>query len=206
MRKEEGEMAFVLEPLKYEYDALEPIIDKETVEIHHDKHHQGYVTNFNNALIGTGWEDKKIEDILRNLDKIPEDKRTAVKNHGGGHFNHMIYWEVMTPGGAKEPVGKLKKAIENKFGTIEEFKKQFEDKGKSQFGSGWVSLVKKDGELSIANHSNQDTPFSDGYTVVITNDVWEHAYYLKYQNKRPDYLSAWWGIVNWDIAEKRYNK
>lgn len=197
-------MAFILEPLKYINDALEPVIDKETVEIHHDKHHQGYVTNFNNALAGTGWEDRKIEDILRNLDKISADKRTAVKNYGGGHFNHTIYWEVMTPGGAKEPIGNLKKAIEKEFGSFADFKQQFEDKGKGQFGSGWVSLVEKDGELSIVNHLNQDTPFSDGYNIIITNDVWEHAYYLKYQNKRPEYLSAWWELVNWDIAEKRY--
>lgn len=197
-------MAFILEPLKYTNDVLEPVIDKETVAIHHDKHHQGYVTNFNNALAGTGWEDRKIEDILRNLDKISDDKRTAVKNYGGGHFNHTIYWEVMTPGGAKEPIGNLKKAIEKKFGSFADFKQQFEDKGKGQFGSGWVSLVEKDGELSIVNHLNQDTPFSDGYNIVITNDVWEHAYYLKYQNKRPEYLSAWWELVNWDIAEKRY--
>ena len=197
-------MAFILEPLKYANDALEPVIDKETVAIHHDKHHQGYVTNFNSALAGTGWEDRKIEDILRNLDKISADKRTAVKNYGGGHFNHTIYWEVMTPGGAKEPIGNLKKAIEKKFGSFADFKQQFEDKGKGQFGSGWVSLIEKDGELSIVNHLNQDTPFSDGYNIVITNDVWEHAYYLKYQNKRPDYLSAWWKLVNWDIAEKRY--
>lgn len=197
-------MAFILEPLKYTNDALEPVIDKETVEIHHDKHHQGYVTNFNNALAGTGWEDRKIEDILRNLDKISADKRTAVKNYGGGHFNHTIYWEVMTPGGAKEPIGNLKKAIEKEFGSFADFKQQFEDKGKGQFGSGWVSLVEKDGELSIVNHLNQDTPFSDGYNIIITNDVWEHAYYLKYQNKRPEYLSAWWELVNWDIAEKRY--
>ena len=141
---------------------------------------------------------------MRNLNKIPADKRTAVKNHGGGHFNHMIYWEVMTPGGAKEPVGNLKKAIDKKFGSFDEFKKQFEDKGKGQFGSGWVSLVEKDGEISVVNHSNQDTPFSDGYNIIITNDVWEHAYYLKYQNRRPDYLSAWWALVNWDIAEQRF--
>ncbi len=198
-------MTFELEKLPYSYDALEPVIDEETVKIHHDKHHQAYVNNFNKALEGTGFEEKTVEEILSNLDKIADEKRNAVKNHGGGHYNHSLYWEIMTPGGSKEPIGNLKKAIEEAFGSFEEFKTQFEQKGKTQFGSGWASLVKKDGKLSVVNNLNQDSPISDGYVVILNNDVWEHAYYLKYQNKRADYLTEWWKLVNWDIAEQRFN-
>lgn len=199
-------MSFVLDRLPYAYNALEPVIDEKTVMIHHGKHHQTYVDNFNLALQRTGFENESIYTILRNLDKIPADKRTAVKNHGGGHFNHMLYWEEMIPGGPKEPKGELKTAIDKTFGNFENFKIEFEDKGKKQFGSGWVSLVSKEGQLSIVNHSNQDTPYSDGYSVILTNDVWEHAYYLKYQNRRAEYLKEWWQLVNWDIVEKRYTK
>ncbi len=198
-------MSFTLKELEYAYDALAPVIDEETVRIHHDKHHQGYVNNLNKAIEGTGWEDKTVEEVLRNLDKIPEEKRLAVRNHGGGHYNHSLYWEIMTPGGAKEPVGNLKKAIEETFGSFEEFKTAFEQKGGSQFGSGWASLVKKDGKLECVNSPNQNSPVSDGYDVIINNDVWEHAYYLTYQNKRGDYLKEWWKLVNWDIAEARFN-
>lgn len=199
-------MAFELKALPYAYNALEPVIDEETVKIHHDKHHQAYANNFNKAIEGTGFENESVEFILKNLDKISDDKRTAVKNHGGGYYNHNLYWDIMVPGGAKEPVGNLKKAIEETFGSFDKFKEEFETKGKSQFGSGWTSLVKKDGKLSIVNKLNQDTPISEGYTVILSNDVWEHAYYLKYQNRRDEYLSQWWKLANWDVAEERYNK
>ena len=199
-------MSFELKPLQYNYDALEPIIDEETVKIHHDKHHQAYADNFNKAISGTGFENECVEYILQNLNKINEEKRTAVRNHGGGYYNHNLYWEIMIPGGSKEPIGNLKEKINETFGSFEKFKEEFETKGKTLFGSGWTSLVKKDGKLYIVNSSNQDSPISDGYTVILSNDVWEHAYYLKYQNKRNEYLTEWWKLANWDIAEERYNK
>ncbi len=198
-------MSFKLEPLPYAYNALEPVIDEMTVTIHHDKHHQGYTNNLNKLIEGTEFENKSIEEILTHLDQMPEDKKAGITNNAGGYYNHNLYWEVMTPGGAKEPVGNLKTAIEQTFGSFEEFKKQFEAKGATRFGSGWASLVKKDGKLEVVNNPNQDSPLSDGYTVILNNDVWEHAYYLKYQNKRGDYLKAWWDVVNWDVAEKRFN-
>lgn len=198
-------MSYILEALPYPYNGLEPIIDETTVRIHHDKHHQGYTNNINKLLEGSEWENKSIEEVLTNLDKFPNDKKTAVKNNAGGYYNHNLYWEIMIPGGSKEPVGNLKKAIEDTFGSFDEFKKQFEAMGASRFGSGWVSLAKKDGKICVMNNPNQDSPLSDGYTVIINNDVWEHAYYLKYQNRRGDYLKAWWELVNWDIAEERFN-
>ncbi len=198
-------MSYILETLPYPYNGLEPIIDETTVRIHHDKHHQGYTNNINKLLEGSEWENKSIEEVLTNLDKFPNDKKTAVKNNAGGYYNHNLYWEIMIPGGSKEPVGNLKKAIEDTFGSFDEFKKQFEAMGASRFGSGWVSLAKKDGKICVMNNPNQDSPLSDGYIVIINNDVWEHAYYLKYQNRRGDYLKAWWELVNWDIAEKRFN-
>lgn len=199
-------MTYKLTPLPYKANALEPVIDEKTVCIHHDKHHQTYVDNLNKALEGTDLTDKSVEELLKDLDSVPEGKKTAVKNNGGGVYNHDIYWQSMTPGGSKEPVGKLKKAIDEKFGSFEAFKEAFEKAGAGQFGSGWVNLVSKDGELDIVAKSNQNSPVSDGMKVILLNDVWEHAYYLKYQNKRADYLKAWWDLVNWDIAEKRFNK
>lgn len=199
-------MTFKLEPLKYDYDALVEVIDEETMKIHHGKHHQAYVDNLNKAVAGTDLENKSLEEILKDLDSVPEDIRTAVRNNGGGHYNHTLFWETMTPGGAKEPVGNLKKAIEETFGSFDEFKKEFEAKGAGRFGSGWVNLVKKDGKIEIVSNPNQDSPISDGYDVVIGNDVWEHAYYLRYQNRRPEYLKEWWKVVNWDVAEERFNK
>ncbi len=198
-------MTYKLDPLKYNYDALEEVIDEETMKIHHDKHHQAYVDKLNKAVEGTEWAEKSVEELLKNLDSIPDDIRTAVRNNGGGHYNHNLFWETMTPGGSKEPVGNLKKAIEEQYGSFDAFKEEFEEKGAGQFGSGWVNLVEKDGKIEIAGNPNQDSPISDGYNVIIGNDVWEHAYYLRYQNKRPDYLKAWWKVVNWDVAEKRYN-
>ena len=199
-------MTFKLEKLPYTYDALEPVIDKETVRLHHDMHHQGYVDNLNKAVEGSEFQDESIEFILKNLDKAPESKRTALKNQGGGTYNHNLYWEIMLPGGAAEPVGNLKSAIEKAFGSFEAMKAEFEEKGKAQFGSGWVSLVSKNNSLSIVQSPNQDSPISDGYTVIVNNDVWEHAYYLTYQNRRADYLKEWWKLVNWDVAEQRFNK
>lgn len=199
-------MAFTLGNLGYAYDALEEVIDKETMEIHHSKHHQAYVNNLNNALEGSGLEGKSLEELLSNLDQVPEAKRTAVRNNGGGHYNHTLFWETMTPGGAKEPVGNLKKAIEEKYGSFENFKTEFENAGAGRFGSGWVNLVSKDGKIEIKSYPNQDSPISEGYDLIIGNDVWEHAYYLRYQNRRPEYLKQWWKVVNWDVAEKRFNK
>ncbi|MGO4988323.1 superoxide dismutase [Gallicola sp. Sow4_E12] len=198
-------MTYKLDPLKYNYDALEEVIDEETMKIHHDKHHQAYVDKLNKAVEGTEWAGKSVEELLKNLDSIPDDIRTAVRNNGGGHYNHNLFWETMTPGGSKEPVGNLKKAIEEQYGSFDAFKEEFEEKGAGQFGSGWVNLVEKDGKIEIVGNPNQDSPISDGYNVIIGNDVWEHAYYLRYQNKRPDYLKAWWKVVNWDVAEERYN-
>lgn len=198
-------MTYKLDPLKYNYDALEEVIDEETMKIHHDKHHQAYVDKLNKAVEGTEWAEKSVEELLKNLDSIPDDIRTAVRNNGGGHYNHNLFWETMTPGGSKEPVGNLKKAIEEQYGSYDAFKEEFEEKGAGQFGSGWVNLVEKDGKIEIVGNPNQDSPISDGYNVIIGNDVWEHAYYLRYQNKRPDYLKAWWKVVNWDVAEERYN-
>ncbi|NMB15086.1 MAG: superoxide dismutase [Gallicola sp.] len=198
-------MTYKLDPLKYNYDALEEVIDEETMKIHHDKHHQAYVDKLNKAVEGTEWAEKSVEELLKNLDSIPDDIRTAVRNNGGGHYNHNLFWETMTPGGSKEPVGNLKKAIEEQYGSFDAFKEEFEEKGAGQFGSGWVNLVEKDGKIEIVGNPNQDSPISDGYNVIIGNDVWEHAYYLRYQNKRPDYLKAWWKVVNWDVAEERYN-
>ncbi len=197
-------MTFKLEDLKYDYNALEEVIDEETMRIHHGKHHQAYVDNLNKAVEGTEYAEKSLEELLTNLESLPEDIRTPVRNNGGGHYNHTLFWETMTPGGSKEPVGNLKTAIEETFGSFDEFKTKFEAAGAGRFGSGWVNLVEKDGKLEIVSNPNQDTPISDGQKVIIGNDVWEHAYYLRYQNRRPEYLKNWWKVVNWDVAEDRF--
>ena len=198
-------MAFELKKLPYEYDALEPIIDKETMHFHHDKHHQTYVTNLNNLLEGTGFETSSIEEILTSLDKLPEAKKNGIRNNAGGVYNHDLFWEVMIPGGSKEPKNKLKIAIEKAFGTLDELKNVFNAKGAGQFGSGWAWLVTdKEGNLEVLSTPNQDSPVSLGKIVLLGNDVWEHAYYLNYQNRRVDYLKAWWELVNWDVVENRY--
>ena len=199
-------MAFELKPLAYAYDALEEVIDERTMKIHHDKHHQAYVNNLNKAVEGTKYADMEIEELIKVVNQIPEDIRTPIKNNGGGHYNHEMFWEIMTPGGAKEPVGELKEAIIKTFGSFEEFKEKFEKAGATRFGSGWVSLVSKDKNLEIVSTPNQDSPVSEGYTLIFANDVWEHAYYLRYQNQRATYLKEWWKVVNWDIAEKRYQE
>lgn len=201
-------MAFVLKELSYKYDALEPIIDKETMQFHHDKHHQAYINNLNNLIAGTEFENLSLEEILKSLDKLPEEKRNGVRNNGGGAYNHNLFWDIMTPGGSKEPVGNLKEAIERDFGSVEELKKEFNQKGLTQFGSGWAWLVycESCGKLKVLSTANQDNPISQGKKVIFGNDVWEHAYYLNYQNRRADYLNEWWNLINWDIAEENFNK
>jgi Fe-Mn family superoxide dismutase len=201
-------MPFELPPLPYEYNALEPHIDEQTMHLHHDKHHQTYVTNLNNALQGQSqFESLPIEDLIRRLNEVPENIRTAVRNNGGGHANHTMFWEIMTPGGAKEPTGDLANAITQAFGSFDTFKTQFNDAGTKRFGSGWAWLVvAQGGALQVLSTANQDSPLTDGQYPVMGNDVWEHAYYLKYQNRRPDYLAAWWNVVNWDEVAKRYDR
>ena len=197
-------MKFLLPELKYAYNALEPYIDEETMRIHHTKHHQAYLDNLNKALDGTGYADRSIEKIIRNLDELPETIRSAVRNNGGGHYNHSLFWDIMGPGSRGKPDGKLAEKINETFGSFETFREQFENAGKTQFGSGWAWLTVRDGKLSVEKTSNQDSPLTSGGIPILGVDVWEHAYYLKYQNRRPDYLKNWWMAVNWDEAGKRY--
>jgi superoxide dismutase, Fe-Mn family len=197
-------MAFALPPLPYAFDALEPTIDARTMEIHHDKHHQAYVTNLNAALEGTDWAERSIEEVLGDLDAIPEDKRTAVRNNGGGHANHSLFWEIMSPGGG-EPSGALASAIDATFGGLDALKAQLNDAGVKRFGSGWSWLVVDGGALAVISLPNQDSPLMEGRTPILGIDVWEHAYYLSYQNRRPDYLAAWWAVVNWDEVAGRFD-
>jgi len=199
-------MPFELSPLPYDYAALEPYIDEQTMHLHHDKHHQAYITNLNNALQGQdALANLPIEDLVRRINEVPDSIRTAVRNNGGGHVNHTMYWEIMTPGGAKEPTGDLAGAINQAFGSFDAFKTQFNDAGTKRFGSGWAWLVvAQGGALQVLSTANQDSPLMDGQYPVMGNDVWEHAYYLKYQNRRPEYLAAWWNVVNWDEVAKRY--
>ena len=196
-------MAFELPKLPYAYDALEPHIDKETMEIHHTKHHNTYVTKLNDAVKGTDLESKSIEDIIKNLNSVPDDIRTAVQNNGGGHYNHSLFWEMLTPN-ASEPSGEVVDAISSTFGSLDKFKEEFAAAAAVRFGSGWAWLVVDNGELSIVSTPNQDNPLSEGKIPVLGLDVWEHAYYLKYQNKRPDYISAFWNVVNWDKVNELY--
>jgi Fe-Mn family superoxide dismutase len=199
-------MPHTLPPLPYDYNALEPHIDEMTMRIHHDKHHGTYVTNLNTALEGqAGLAAKSIDDLLGNLAGVPESIRTAVRNNGGGHYNHTMFWELMTPGGAKEPAGAFAKAIDAAFGSLASFKEQFQKAGLGRFGSGWVWLVKDPaGKLAIESTPNQDAPIMDKKQGVFGCDVWEHAYYLKYQNRRADYLGAWWNVLNWTVAGRRF--
>lgn len=198
-------MAYQLPELPYAYDALEPHIDKETMNIHHTKHHNTYVTNVNAAL--EGHEDlasKSIEELIADLNAVPESIRTAVRNNGGGHANHSLFWQLLSPNGGGNPSGALAEAIDSKFGSFEEFKTQFENAGKTRFGSGWAWLVVSNGELEVTSTPNQDSPVMEGKTPILGVDVWEHAYYLKYQNRRPDYLAAFWNVVNWEEVSKRF--
>jgi Fe-Mn family superoxide dismutase len=197
-------MAYSVPDLPYAYDALEPHIDEATMKLHHDKHHQAYVDKANAALEGTEWADKPVEEVLANLSSLPEDKQTPVRNQAGGHANHVLFWESMSPDGGGEPTGELADAITSAFGSFDDFKAKFEDNGVTQFGSGWTWLVLDGGELKLVKTANQDSPIINGQTPLLGNDVWEHAYYLKYQNKRPDYLKAWWNTVNWDKVAERY--
>ena len=198
---------FTLPPLPYDYAALEPHIDTATMQVHHDKHHQTYVTNLNNALKDSpDLLAKTPEELVSNLDAVPEAARTAVRNNGGGHVNHTMFWEIMTPGGSTTPTGALAAAISSTFGSVDDLKKQINEAGAKRFGSGWAWLVADgSGALSVISTANQDNPLMEGKTPLLGVDVWEHAYYLKYQNKRPDYLAAWWNVVNWDEIGKRYN-
>ena len=198
-------MAYEVPPLPYAYDALAPTIDQETMELHHDKHHQAYVDKANGALEGTDLDGKPIEEILKDLSQVPEDKRGVVRNNGGGHYNHSLFWESMGPGKGGAPSGDLGAAIDAAFGSFDDFKEKFEAAGVGQFGSGWVWLVSDGGDLAITSTPNQDTPLSQGQTPLLGVDVWEHAYYLKYQNRRPDYIDAWWNVVDWGKVAERYS-
>ena len=197
-------MAFSVPDLPYDYDALEPHIDEATMRVHHDKHHQAYVDKANGALEGTEWADREVEDVLQNLDSLPADKQGPVRNNGGGHYNHSLFWQMLSPDGGGAPSGDLGAAIDSAFGSFDEFKTKFKEAGIGQFGSGWAWLVKDGDGVAIVKTPNQDSPISDGKTPLLGCDVWEHAYYLKYQNKRPDYIDAFWNVVNWDYVAERF--
>ena len=205
LKMEETPVAFTVPPLPYPFDALEPHIDAKTMEIHHDKHHAAYVTNLNKALEGhPDLQSKSLEDLLKGLDSLPEAIRNPVRNNAGGHWNHSLFWTQMKKGGGGEPKGELADAIKSAFGSFAEFQTKFAAAGVGRFGSGWAWLIVRDGKLAIDSTPNQDTPISLKAKAVLGLDVWEHAYYLKYQNKRPDYIAAWWNVVNWDSAAEHY--
>jgi len=197
-------MAFEVPPLPYDYSALEPHIDEQTMRVHHDKHHQAYVDNANKALEGTEWADRSVESILADLDIIPDDKRAAVRNNVGGHANHSLFWEIMGPNGGGEPSGSLGEAINSSLGSFADLKAAVNDAGVKRFGSGWTWLVHDGTGLQVYSTANQDSPISQSHTPLLGIDVWEHSYYLKYQNRRPDYLEAWWNVVNWDAVQQKY--
>jgi len=198
-------MAYQLPPLPYPFDALEPTIDARTMEIHHDKHHGAYVNNVNAAIAGhADLEAMSVEDLLRNINDVPDDIRTAVRNNGGGHANHSMFWQIMKKGGGGAPTGELADAINEAFGSFDAFKDAFSKAGAGRFGSGWAWLVSNNGKLEVTSTANQDSPYMEGKTPLMGLDVWEHAYYLNYQNRRPDYISAWWNVVNWDAVAARY--
>ena len=200
-------MAYELPPLPYDYAALEPHIDAETMKLHHDKHHQAYINNLNGAIEKHPDLGKHTaEDLLRNLNSVPEDIRTTVRNNGGGHVNHSMFWAIMQPGGGGEPTGRIAEQIRKDFGDFAAFKKQFNETTAKQFGSGWGWLLWDGGKLAITTTPNQDSPLLLGKYPILGNDVWEHAYYLKYQNRRPDYLAAWWNTVNWNEINKRFEQ
>lgn len=199
--------SFELPELPYAYDALEPHIDKETMNIHHTKHHNTYVTKLNSALEGhADLQEKSLETLISNLDAVPEEIRTAVRNNGGGHANHSMFWKLLSPNGGGEPTGELADKINDKFGSFDKFKEEFAAAAAGRFGSGWAWLVLDNGELAITSTPNQDNPIMEGKKPLLGLDVWEHAYYLKYQNKRPEYISAFWNVVNWDEVAKNYNE
>jgi len=197
-------MPFSVPDLPYAYDALEPHIDEATMRVHHDKHHQAYVDKANGALEGTEWADREVEDVLQNLASLPADKQGPVRNNAGGHYNHSLFWQMLSPDGGGEPGGDLGAAITDAFGSFDAFKEEFKNAGIARFGSGWAWLVKDGSGLAVVSTPNQDSPISDGKTALLGCDVWEHAYYLKYQNKRPDYIDAFWNVVDWDYVAERF--
>lgn len=197
-------MAYEVPPLPYAYDALEPTIDDATMHLHHDKHHQAYVDKVNAALEGTEWADTPIEEVVKNLSSLPADKQGPVRNNGGGHYNHSLFWESLSPDGGGAPDGELGAAIDAAFVSFDAFKEQFEAAGVAQFGSGWAWLVLDGDSVAIVSTANQDSPLTDGKTPLFGNDVWEHAYYLNYNNRRPDYLKATWNVVDWGVVAARY--
>ena len=199
-------MPFEVPPLPYDYAALEPYIDEQTMHLHHDKHHQAYVDKANAALQGTEYENKPVEHVLALLDELPDDIRTVVRNNAGGHANHSFFWEIMGPDGGGEPAGELGAAISDLWGGFDDFKKAVNDNGVKRFGSGWTWLVHDGTGLSLYSTPNQDSPLLNDDLPILGIDVWEHAYYLKYQNRRPDYLEAWWNVVNWDVVAKRFDQ
>ena len=197
-------MAFKLPELTYAYDALEPHIDAKTMEIHHSKHHNTYVTNLNAAVEGTEYADKDINELIANIDALPADKQTAVRNNGGGHANHTLFWELIAPGGSNTPVGEVAAAIDAKFGSFDAFKEEFAKAATTRFGSGWAWLIVDGDGVAVTSTPNQDSPVMEGKTPILGLDVWEHAYYLNYQNRRPDYSGAFWNVVNWDVVEAKF--
>jgi superoxide dismutase, Fe-Mn family len=200
-------MAFELPPLLFDYSALEPYIDTQTMHLHHDKHHAAYVNNLNSAVQNTAFASMSVDELVRQINRIPDTIRTTVQNNAGGHANHSMFWQIMKPNGGGQPTGELASAIEQAFGSFDHFKAAFNDAGTKRFGSGWVWLVlDQGGKLSVTTTANQDSPLMNGLYPVMGNDVWEHAYYLEYQNRRPDYLAAWWNVVNWDEIARRYDQ
>jgi superoxide dismutase, Fe-Mn family len=198
-------MAYEVPDLPYDYGALEPHIDEQTMRVHHDKHHQAYVDKANAALEGTEWADQAVDEVLRNLDQLPADIQTPVRNNAGGHSNHTFFWQIMSPDGGGAPDGDLGSAIDEAFGDFGSFQEEFKNAGVNRFGSGWSWLVHDGSGLAVVSTANQDSPVSDGQTPLLGVDVWEHAYYLKYQNRRPDYIDAWWNVVNWDDVARRFS-
>jgi Fe-Mn family superoxide dismutase len=196
-------MAYSVPGLPYDYAALEPHIDEQTMRLHHDKHHQAYVDKANAALEGTEWAGPEVDEVLRSLDRLPDDIRTAVRNNAGGHSNHTFFWQIMSPDGGGEPEGDVRAAIDDAFGSFDSFKDELKAAGVNRFGSGWAWLVHDGSGLAVVSTANQDSPISDGQTPLLGVDVWEHAYYLKYQNRRPDYIDAWWNVVNWPEVASR---
>ena len=197
-------MSFELPSLPYEYNALEPHIDAQTMEIHHSKHHNGYVTKLNAAVEGTEFASMPIEEVLKNIKNVPENIRGAVQNNGGGHANHSLFWSIMAPNAGGNPSGDIAGAIDSAFGSFDKFKEEFSAAAATRFGSGWAWLVVEGGNVAVMSSANQDSPYMDGKTPILGLDVWEHAYYLKYQNRRPDYIGAFWNVVNWEQVEKNY--
>ena len=199
-------MAYTVPDLPYAYDALEPHVDEATMRVHHDKHHQAYVDKANAALEGTEYADKPVEDLIKNLNSLPSEKQAPLRNNGGGHYNHSLFWTWMSPDGGGEPDGALRDAIDSTFGSLDDFKTKFKEAGVNQFGSGWSWLVHDGSGLAVVSTPNQNNPLTDGKTPLLGVDVWEHAYYLKYQNKRPDYIDAWWNVVNWAAVAEGFSR